>query len=484
MKDNDIKKKTVTGFFWRFAERTGDKIVKFIVEILLARFLLPEDYGVVALVTVFINILQVFVDSGLGTALIQKKNSDDLDFSSVFYFNMAMCIVCYLLLFFFAPYIAQHYRNNELTAIVRVIGLTLLVSGVKNIQQSYVSKNLLFRRFFFATLGGTIFSAIIGIWFAYLGYGPWAIVAQHLSNTFIDTLILWITVKWRPRKVFSWIRLKSLLRFGWKLMVSALINTVFENVRSLIIGKQYTSADLGYYNRGKQFPSTIVTNINNSIDSVLLPAMSIVQDNNERLKSITRRSIKTSSYIMWPLMIGLVVCAKPLVSLLLTDKWLPCVPFLQIFSVAFTLYPIHTANLNAINALGRSDVFLKLEIAKKTVGILSIIITVPLGVFAIACGYLITGPIGVVINAYPNKKLLNYSITEQIRDILPSIFLSIVMGLVIYPIQFLPISNWLVLLMQVTCGVLIYWIGSKLFKFEEYTYLKNMAIKAKDRFRI
>ena len=245
-------KVTIQNFFWRFAERCGAQLVTFIVSIVLARILAPEDYGTIALVTVFTTIMQVFVDSGLGIALIQKKDADDLDFSSVFYFNFAVCIVLYALMFLAAPYIAKFYDDNTLVPIVRVISLTIVISGVKGIQQSYVSRNMLFKRFFYATLGGTIFSAFLGIGMAYAGFGVWAIVAQQLSNTAIDTLILWITVKWRPKKMFSWERLTNLLKFGWKLLASSLLDTVYNNLRNLIIGKIYSSSDLAYYNQGSE----------------------------------------------------------------------------------------------------------------------------------------------------------------------------------------------------------------------------------------
>ena len=263
------KNTTVKNFIWRFAERCGAQLVTFVVSIVLARILSPDDYGTVALVTVFTTILQVFVDSGLGTALIQKKNADDLDFSSVFYFNFVVCLVLYAGMFLAAPLIASFYNDLTLTPIIRVISLTIVISGVKGIQQSFVSRNMLFKRFFFSTLGGTIFSAIIGIAMAYAGCGVWAIVAQQLSNTAIDTLILWLTVKWRPKKMFSWERLKTLFSFGWKLLISSLLDTVYSNIRSLVIGKMYSPSDLAYYNQGDKLPSTVITNINTSIASVL-----------------------------------------------------------------------------------------------------------------------------------------------------------------------------------------------------------------------
>ena len=288
-------KNVVNNFIWRFAERCGAQAVTLIVSIVLARILTPGDFGTVSLVMVFTTIMQVFVDRGLGTALIQKKDADDLDFSSVFYFNFAVCLILYAVMFMAAPLIAGFYNDTSLILIIRVISLTIIISGVKGIQQSYVSRNMLFKRFFFATLGGTIFSAFLGIGMAYAGCGVWSIVAQQLSNTAIDTLILWVTVKWRPKKLFSWKRLKGLLSYGWKLLISSLLDTVYNNLRNLIIGKIYTSADLAYYNQGDKFPKVIVTNINASIDSVLLPSMAGEQDHRDRVKSMTRRAIKTNT---------------------------------------------------------------------------------------------------------------------------------------------------------------------------------------------
>ena len=471
-----MNNKTVfSNFIWRFAERCGAQIVTFIVSIVLARILMPEDYGTVALVTVFTTIMQVFVDSGLSTALIQKKDADDLDFSSVFYFNFAVCIILYLIMFFAAPVIASFYEIPELTPIVRVISLTIVISGVKGVQQSYVSRNMLFKRFFYATLGGTIFSAFLGIAMAYAGFGVWAIVAQQLSNTAIDTLILWITVKWRPKLMFSWERLKGLLGFGWKLLCSALLDTGYNNLRNLLIGKIYSSSDLAFYNQGDKFPKLIVSNINTSIDSVLLPAMSNEQDSRDRVKSMTRRSIMVSCYIMAPLMIGLACCASNIVTVVLTEKWLPCVFFLQIFCITYMFYPIHTANLSAINALGRSDLFLKLEIWKKVVGLVLLFSTIFISVKAMAYSLIISTLTSMIINSWPNKKLLNYSFLEQIKDILPSIILAIGMGAVVYLIGYLPLPTLPLLLTQVICGGVIYLFGSSLLKLEPYVYVKEIV---------
>lgn len=468
-------KNVVNNFIWRFAERCGAQAVTLIVSIVLARILTPGDFGTVSLVMVFTTIMQVFVDSGLGTALIQKKDADDLDFSSVFYFNFAVCLILYAVMFMAAPLIAGFYNDTSLILIIRVISLTIIISGVKGIQQSYVSRNMLFKRFFFATLVGTIFSAFLGIGMAYAGCGVWSIVAQQLSNTAIDTLILWVTVKWRPKKLFSWKRLKGLLSYGWKLLISSLLDTVYNNLRNLIIGKIYTSADLAYYNQGDKFPKVIVTNINASIDSVLLPSMAGEQDHRDRVKSMTRRAIKTSTYIMAPLMMGLMFCAEPVVKLLLTDKWLPCVPYLRIFCFTYMFWPIHTANLNAIKAMGRSDLFLKLEIVKKIMGLTLLLLTMRISVMAMAYSLIVSGICSQVINSWPNWKLLNYNYFEQLRDILPSIIIALIMGIIVYFVGFLRLPTIVILLIQVLTGAAIYIGVSALLHLEEFEYLFEMV---------
>lgn len=464
----------ISNFIWRFAERCGAQLVTFIVSIVLARILAPEDYGTIALVTVFTTTLQVFVDSGLGTALIQKKNADDLDFSSVFYFNFVVCLVLYAAMFMAAPVIAKFYGDVTLTPIIRVISLTIVISGVKGIQQAYVSKNMLFKRFFFSTIGGTIFSAFIGIGLAKAGYGVWALVAQQLSNATVDTVILWITVRWRPRKNFSWERLKGLLSFGWKLLVSSLLDTCYNNLRNLIIGKMYSPSDLAFYNQGDKFPKLIVTNINTSIDSVLLPTMSSAQDDRERVKNMTRRAIKTSTYVMAPLMMGLAFCATPIVKLVLTDKWLPCVPFLRIFCITYMFWPVHTANLNAINAMGRSDWFLRLEIIKKIMGMAILLSTMWFGVMAMAYSLLLSSVLSQIINSWPNRKLLGYGYLEQVRDFAPGILLAVAMGICVYLIGYISLPTIVTLGIQILAGATFYIGISAILKLEEFEYLLGM----------
>lgn len=474
---NAHNSKVISNFFWRFLERCGAQGVSFIVSIVLARLIAPEAYGIIALVTVFTTILQVFVDSGMANALIQKKDADDLDFSTVFFFNIVICFLLYIGIFFAAPLIAKFYEQPELIAVVRVLCITVIISGVRNVQQAYVSKTMQFKRFFFSTIGGTLGAATAGIIMAYLGFGVWALVAQQILNVAVGTIILWITVKWRPKRMFSFQRLKGLFSYGWKLLAASLLDRVYNELRSLIIGKMYSSADLAYYNRGNQFPNVIVSNINTSIDSVLLPTMSAEQDHRERVRSMTRRAIKTSTYIMMPLMMLLAICAEPVVRILLTETWLPCVPFLRIFSFTYALYPIHTANLNAIKAMGRSDMFLKLEILKKIIGLIALVSTMWIGVIWMAYSLLFTSVISSMINAFPNRNLLKYSYRNQIKDILPQIILSCVMGIIIYCVQFIDLHDILTLIIQVLLGMMVYLGGSVLLKLESFTYVWNMVKK-------
>ena len=480
----DNKLKVFSNLFWRFFERCGAQLVSFIVTIVLARVLAPELYGLTSKVAVITSILLVFVDSGMANALIQKKDPDDLDYSSVFYFNTVFCLILYIILFFAAPLLSKLYHEPELTPVMRVLGLTVVVAGVKNVQQAYVSKTMQFKRFFFATLGGTVFSAVLGISMAYGGFGVWALVAQQLSNVTVNTIILWLTVGWKPKRMFSFQRLKGLLSYGWKLLASSLLDTIYLKIYPLVIGVKYTNADLAFFERGNSMPNLIVEHINYSIDSVLLPVLSAEQDHRSQVREMTRRAIKTSSYIMMPIMAGLAACAEPLVRLLLTDKWLPCVPFLQIFCIIYAFYPLHTANLNAIKAMGRSDVFLKLEVIKKILETAVLLISMHYGVFAMALGQLFSSIVSQVINAWPNKKLLGYRYLQQLKDMLPAILLSAFMGFAVHLISLLGLSDILTLVIEIPLGVLIYVGLSALFRLDSFSYmlsvLRNMKSRGKE----
>lgn len=477
MNEKGTKKTVLKGLFWKFSERITAQFVSLLVSIILARLLSPDDYGAIALVMVFITIANVFVSNGFGNALVQKKDADNLDFSSVLYINIAMSVLLYLILFLAAPFIAKFYDMPILNPVLRVLGIRIPIAAINSIQHAYVSRNMLFKRFFVSTLFGTILSGIVGIIMAYKDFGIWALVAQYLINTCTDTVVLWFTVKWRPILSCSFERAKPLIKYGWKLLVSGLLDTGYTQLRSLLIGKIYTSEDLAFYNQGEKYPQVLCVNINSSIGSVLFPAMSQFQNDKNRIKEITRRSIQVCSYVIWPMMVGITVVAVPLIRLLLTDKWLPCVPFLRIFCFTYGLWPIFTANLQALNALGRSDIFLKLEIVKKVLGIIVLVISIPFGTLAIAEGLIITSIASIFINAFPNVKLLGYSFKEQLSDLLSPFILSVIMAAVIFPVSKTELNDIAVILIQIVCGAVVYLIGSIISKQKGFLYILSFLKK-------
>lgn len=476
--ENNQKNTVIKSLGFKFLERCGCQGISFVVQIILARLLDPTDYGVLTLLTIFINISQVFVQSGLNTALIQRKDVTEKDYSSVFYISLFIAVFLYGILFFSAPFIADFYDMPQLKSVLRVLALILIPGAFNSIQNAKIAKEMQFKKLMYCTVVSTVISGLVGISMAYMGFGVWALVGQQIANQTSICIIMLLVVKWRPMIVFEIKRIKVLFSFGWKLLCSALIDTVYRELQSLVIGKKYDSGTLGYYNRGKQFPELIINNINGAIQSVMLPALSKEQNDKEKMKSMMRRSIVTSSYIIFPIVVGLAVVAEPLISLLLTDKWLPCVPYLRVYCFIFAFYPIHTANLQALNAQGRSDKYLQLEVIKKIYGIVTLIITVfcfdsPL---AIALGGAVTTFISCFVNASPNKKLLNYSYFEQMKDIIPSMLISAVMGVIVYCVLFLGLSSWLTLIIQIAVGAMIYVLLSEIFKLECYLYLKNIIL--------
>lgn len=473
---NNSKNSVIKSLFFKFSERCGYQGIAFIVQLILARLLDPTDYGVLTLLTIFINVSQVFVQSGLNTALIQRKDVTEKDYSTVFYVSLTMAVFLYALLFFTAPFIGEFYDMPLLKNILRVLAINLLPGAFNSIQNAKIAREMRFKQLMYCTFGSVVLSGIVGITMAYLGFGVWALVGQQLTNQVFVCLLMLIVVKWRPKPVFEFDRLKVLFGFGWKLLCSNLIDTIYKELQSLVIGKKYKSGTLGYYNRGKQFPELIVNNLNGAIQSVMLPALAQYQDDKEKMKSMMRRSIVTSTFIVFPIVMGLGVCADSLISLLLTDKWLPCVPYLRVCCFIYAFYPVHTANLQAINAQGRSDVFLKLEVIKKIYGLAILCITVfcfksPL---AIAMGSAFTTLISCFVNASPNKKLLNYSYAEQMKDIIPAMALSVVMGALVYCISFIGLTNWFTLIIQIVAGIVIYITGAKLFHIESFEYILSI----------
>ena len=466
-----LKDKVVSGLVWIFGERILAQGVSFLVSIILARILMPEEYGIVALVLVFLNITDVFVSNGFGESLVQKQHATETDFSTVFYCSFAFSWLVYAVLFASAGWVADYYANKLLCPVLRVLALKIPLASVSSIQHAYVSKHMIFKKFFFSSLGGTLLSGGVGIAMALGGCGVWALVGQYLVNTMVDTVVLFLTVPWRPRRLFSAAAARQLIGYGWKLTAASLINTIYGELRSLIIGKKYSSADLAYYNRGNQFPSLVIANVDTSIGTVVFPAMAAVGSDAERLRAVGRRAMKTTSYIIFPLLTGLFVVAEPLVELLLTEKWLVCVPYLRFSCLYFLCQPIQTMNWQVIKTMGRSDLCLKLEMLKKGIGIAIILVTMNYGVTAIAAGNAAFAAVSMFINMLPNRRLIGYTIRQQFADLLPAALLSLAMGGVVYALGALPWPPLALLPLQIAAGGAVYLLGSVAFRLESFTYL-------------
>ncbi len=447
-------------------ERFGVQTIQFILQIVLARLLSPDHYGVLSLMIIFTTLANVFIQNGFNTALIQNKDVTEEDYSSVFWVTLGTSCILYTILFFSAPLIGVLYKAPEIVVPFRVLALMIFPGALNSIQLAKTSREMNFKKVFYSNIGGIVVSGVVGIIIAYRGGGLWALVAQTMLNIFVACIVMWFTVRWRPRFVCRLSRIKVLFAFGWKLLVSSLIDTLYQDIRSLVIGIKYDESTLGYYNRGKQFPQFIINAVNGTVQSVMLPAMSAEQDDKKQVKTLMQNSISLSAFIIFPLMAGLAGVAEPMVRLLLTEKWLPCVPFLQIYCFSFAFYPVHSCNLQAINAVGRSDLFLKLEIIKKSYGLATLAIAVLFfdSPIAIALTGVITTLIGCFVNASPNKKLIGYAYGEQLRDILPSLMQSLVMFGCVLAVLLLKLPTIVTLALQVIVGVGVYLVLSLIFR--------------------
>lgn len=464
------KRSIFSGFFWKFNEQITSQLVSFIVSIVLARILAPKEYGMVALVNVFIVIMEVFVTTGFSSALIQKKNVTRLDFSTLFYCSFVFSIILYVVIFLCSGMIAKFYHNEALILVVKILSLRLPISAFNSIQMAYISRHMAFKKIFFSTTIATLTSGVLGIILAYMNFGVWALVWQGLTSALFQTLVLFLEIPWRPYWEFSISEAKILMNYGWKVLAANLLGTFFLQFRSLIIGRFYNAADLAYYNRGSRFPELISSNVDGTISSVLFPALSQYSDDLGKLKEMTRRSMRMSSFVIFPLMFGLVVAAKPLTILLLTEKWLPSVPFMQCLCVAFCFSTISNANMQSLKASGRSDVLLELEILKKPVYLAFILSSIRVSVLAVAVSMVLNNLVEMLIDILPNKWVIKYPYGEQLRDVFPSFMLAVLMAFLIYPISFLHLNYIFEIILDVMLGATIYLVGAYLLKLQPLFY--------------
>lgn len=472
-----LKERTIKSLFWKLLERGGNQLVTLIVQIVLARILNPGDFGTLAIIIVFVNIGAVFVQSGLNTALVQAPEANSEDYSTVFYICLTISLILYIALFLAAPQIESFYQVNELASFLRAIALLLPIGALNSVQVAIITRELRLRSLFVATLIGSVSSGVLGIGMALAGFGLWSLVAQQLAMQAISAIVMIPLSRWVPKLEFSLAKAKQHLGFGWKLLAASLIGVLYNNLYDLIIGKVFSVADLGYFNQGKKIPSVTESLFDSTIASVMLSAAAKLQDEKEKLKALTRRAMQLTTYMVAPMMALLAVTATPLVSLIFTDKWLPCVPYLQLFAIACSLTPVTTSNLQAINAMGRSDVVLKLEIVKKSIAVAILLFTsLVIGdMMAIAVGNLVYSVIAVGINMGPLKALLDYNRINQIKDIIPSFIIATASGAITTLIGLAIDGALLQLVVQIGVFIFTYVLLSIAFKLEAFSYLTALC---------
>ena len=470
-----LKNKTVKGTIWSTLERFSVQGIQFIVMIIMARILTPADYGLVGMLAIFIAVSQSLIDSGFSQALIRKQDRSEIDNSTVFYFNIGVGLILYLILFLSAPLIADFYNEPQLIPITRIIGLSLVFNSLAVVQRALLTIKLDFKTQAKASFVGALISGTIGITMAYTGFGVWAIVWQQISNLVTVTVLLWILSHWKPVWAYSWKSFCELFGFGSKLLASGLLNTIFNNLYLIVIGKFFKATDLGYYTRAHQFTDFASSNITGIFQRVTYPVLCTIQNDNQRLSDVYRRLLKTSAFIIFPLMMGLAAVAKPMVISFLTEKWLFSAVLIQILCFSQMWYPVHSINLNLLQVKGRSDLFLKLEIIKKIISVIVLCVTLPLGLIPLCIGSIFSSLIALIINTHYTGKLIHLGFFRQMKDLLPTLLLSLAVGGSVYiTVTYIPLNSWIALSVGVIEGILMYAGLAKILRFSEFNELLSI----------
>ena len=474
--ENGKKNRIFGGLIWTFGERVSAQLVSAIVGIILARLLMPEDYGVISIVLVFITFCDVFVTSGLGTAIVQKQKASQEDYNTAFTMSLIMAVIRYVVLYVSAPRIAHFYSMPILKPVIRVLGIRVIITAINTIQHAIIQREMAFRKFFFATLIGTLISCAVGIVMAYSGFGVWALVAQYLTNTVIDTSVLSFVNKWKPKIILSKESAGHIISFGGKILITNIILNLVGEVRSLIVGKVFGPAELAYYDQGRKYPKLVIDNVDSAIQEVMLPTFSRVQDNISELKSILRKSISVSIYVMAPLLLGLLAVADTFVSAILTEKWDFAIPFVRIFCLMFISWPLTSSCHQALLAIGKSNLVLWILLTSSSAQLILDLIAVFVfrnlllaAVFAVVASFVSVIGFEIAMN-----RLADYKSAEQIKDVLPSLLISSVMCISVYLMHTIQINKVLLLIVQILTGAAVYVSLSVLFKLEPYIYLRNL----------
>lgn len=478
MQEENLKQKTKSGLLWNTIERFGKQGCQLLFGIILARLLSPEDYGTIAMPMIFLAVAQVFIDSGFANAIIRKKEITDEDLSTAFIFNICIGVSCYMILFLTSPIIADFYNTPILSSLLKVTALSTLFNPLSTVHSAILTRRLQFRSQAKITLSCTILTGVVGIVMAYSGFGVWSLVFSQTASCMLNTILLWVYSKWMPKFVWSKESFKYLWGYGSKLLGSALLDTTYNNIYPVIIGKCFSAGDLGYYSRAQHF-SDLPNNIAGGVlQRVTLPVLSQMQDDDKVLKINYQKMIRISAFGIFPAMVGLAAISGPLINFLLTDKWSNCIILMQLICFARMLYPIHVLNLNLLQVKGRSDLFLRLEIIKKVISVFILVITVPMGIVPMCAGMVLTSVFSLYINSYYTGKLINYGSCSQMKDLLPFFVASMIMFVVVVLINQADLSYLILLILDVIVGALIYLLFMHLLKIEELPYLIKFIRKS------
>lgn len=472
-----LRSKTIHGMMWSGFDHFSNMIVSFVVGVILARILSPDDYGLIAMIMIFLGISRAIIDSGFGNALIRKSDLSQDDCSTAFIFNFLVALLLYILLFFAAPWIATFYNKSILVPIVRVQSICILLNALVIVQIALVNKRIDFKKTTKVNLVSNIFSGIIAVFMAYQGYGVWALVGMNISASVVSVCLYWYLSSWIPKIVFSRASFKYLFGFGSKLLISGMIDVFFTHLQPILIGKFFSASNLGYYTKAYNYAKLPSTSLTGVVQRVTFPVLSSIQEDDERLGINYRRLLRMAAFIIFPIMVGLAAVAKPFIYVLITEKWAPCIIYMQILCFSLMWFPIHAINLNLLQVKGRTDLFLKLDIYKRIISIIIIISSIRFGIIGLCVGSVISSLISLLFNTYYTGKLINVGYILQIKDLLPIFVNSCVMGGIIFLVTSLIDFDLLKLLMGVIFGGLYYFASSYFFKFGELEELCTLVKK-------
>lgn len=482
MSEPSLKDKTIKGTFWSAADAFLGRGVSFVVGLVLARLLSPEEYGIIGISLTFTIIINGIVDSGFSNSLIRKKDTTNDDYNTMFITNMVMSVLLYIIVYFTAPLVSKFF-NLEITNIVRVLGLMLINNGLSLVQNTILTKKIDFKTKTKISLISSISSGVIGITMAFVGFGVWALVAQQLSRQLIYTICLWIYNKWRPNFSFSISSFKYMWGFGWKLLVSGMLDNLWKELYQIVVGKFYNPATLGQYTRSRSYAQLFSSNITSIIQRVTYPVLAEVQDNKERMVAAYRKVIKITMFVTCICMLSLGAVAEPLIYCLIGPKWHEAATYLPLICISMSLYPLHAINLNMLQVQGRSDIFLYLEIIKKAYGLIPVAIGIFFNIYWMLIALIGTGIISFFLNTYYTGKKLGYNSWRQLKDIAPSYIIAFIIAILVYFIKFLPLSYWVILPIQIAVGILVFFILCEITKLPEYIEVKNIALSAINKLR-